>query len=142
MSDDSSGVHGMRGKSQIPERYVYLASGEPGVVVLDYKVAVSGDGNNFSSMHLSDWTNQVRLIPTNTNLYITLPAAIDPPGMITVVSPSGRTIRSLQIASECNGKNMVVWDLCDNNGKTLPAGLYLIHIFIQGKSITKSFVKL
>lgn len=110
--------------------------------MLDNKVAISEDGNNFSSKHLSDLTNQILLIPTGSNLFIPLPQVTNAPVSITIVAPNGRTIRSISLTQQAKEKKMVVGDCRDKNGKTIPAGIYLIHIIIQGRYITKSFVKL
>ncbi len=137
--DDSSRTCGA---GNLYPRYVYCASGEAGVVILDYKVAVSHDNYSPSIILEVDQSHQVRLSATNAQVFISLPKAITTPVSITIRSLNGRTVRSICPEAGKAGKSLYFWDFRDNSGNVVPSGIYYIFLQMNGYNVTKPFVKL
>jgi len=56
---------------------------------------------------------------------------------LTVVDPSGRTVRDLADRSFPAGYSQVRWDGCDHGGRRLPNGVYFARLKTQGGSHTR-----
>ena len=104
------------------------------------EAAIEKEDDKYETEHISNITDLVRLIRTNSKVYVTLPEVGNIPVSITIVSPNGKTVRFLQHTIHTKGNNAAVWDLNDENGNCIPAGIYLIHITMQGHYIIKPFV--
>jgi hypothetical protein len=72
---------------------------------------------------------RVRPNPATGEVRIDLAAAGARAASIEVIDPSGRRLRALPVAP---GQTSVLWDGCDEAGRSAPPGLYLIRIDGEG----------
>lgn len=59
---------------------------------------------------------------------------------VAVVSASGQIVRSLPAQTLASGKNTYTWDGKDNDGKTAPAGAYIVQVYANNKPLATAKV--
>lgn len=59
---------------------------------------------------------------------------------IAVYDIAGRLVRDLSAGAR-PGASSVTWDGRDDAGRDLPSGLYLVRIFVEGKTVTRKVMK-
>lgn len=59
---------------------------------------------------------------------------------VAVVSASGQTVRSIPAQALASGKHTYTWDGKDNDGKTAPAGAYIVQVYANDKPLATAKV--
>ena len=63
--------------------------------------------------------------------YILLRALSQVPADLIVYDLAGRPVRNLKKSGALNGPQQAIWDGLDENGATVPPGLYILRLSIE-----------
>ncbi len=61
---------------------------------------------------------------------------------LAIYDASGRRVRALVSGLEPAGEHALLWDLRDDSGRTLGAGLYFVQLKVAGHTLTQRMTTL